>query len=118
VFDGDKGFLGEAGKLGVRSNPLPPYSECGSSEQAVLAKVLEAVKKLVNANTAEETEAILEGYPELQHTAADLFLAGFAPEQPNESARKRVEAARLILALSKRFTVFRAVLEARARLRY
>jgi hypothetical protein len=108
----------EAGKLGVRSNPLPAYDACSSSDPAVLAKVEEAVKKLVNANTARETEAILDGHPELQHPAADWFLGEFASEQPNESARKRVEAARIILAISKRFTVFRAVLEARARLRF
>src|SRR5262249_27760135 len=76
----------EAGKLGVRSNPLPAYNACGSSERAVLAKVQEAVKKLMNANT-EEYEAILESLPELQHPAADFFLAEFASQQPNESAK-------------------------------
>ena len=107
-----------ARKLGVRSAPLPAYDQSESREPAVLAKVEEAVMRLVNADTAEESEAVIEGHLELQHRAADLLLAEFAAEQPNESARKRVEAARIILANSKRFTVFRAVLEARAKLRY
>jgi hypothetical protein len=108
----------EAKKLGLRTKPPPSYDASESVELPVLSKVEEALKKFVNADTAAETEAIYESHPELQHPSADLFLVEFAAEQPNESARKRVEAARIILAYSKKFTVFRAVLEARARLRY
>jgi hypothetical protein len=108
----------KAKKLGVRTKPLPVFHASGSVERRVLEKVEEAVKKFVNANTAEETETIFDSHPELQHPSADLFLEEFAAEQPNNSAKTRVEAARIILAYSKKFTIFRAILEARAALRF
>lgn len=81
-------------------------------------RVKDALKLFVNANTPEETEEVFDRFPELQHPAADVLLQEWVAIQPNQSAKTRVVASRMILARCKEATVFRAVLEARAILRY